>query len=79
MKISTRLLVLVSSALLGVSCVAGMALYSLDYSLKESRKSEVVNLLAKAEHVSRYYVLQQNSGKMTQAVAQESAKKYFPS
>jgi len=75
MKISTRLLVLVSSALLGVSCVAGMALYSLDYSLKESRKSEVVNLLAKAEHVSRYYVLQQNSGKMTQAVAQESAKK----
>lgn len=75
MKISTRLFVLVGSALLGVSCVVGSALYSLNYSLIESRKTEIVNLLTKAEHISRYYVQQQTSGKLNQAQAQEDAKK----
>src|SRR5471030_696257 len=75
MKISTKLCVLVFSALLGVSCVMGLALYSLNYSLIESRKVEVLNLLTKAEHISHYYVQEQSLGKMSQVSAQEAAKK----
>ncbi|MBC0854855.1 cache domain-containing protein [Pantoea stewartii] len=75
MKVSTRLFILVGSALLGVSCVVGTALYSLNHSLIENRKAEIINLLTKAEHISRYYVQQQLSGKMSQSEAKDNVKK----
>ncbi|MGI4857611.1 MAG: methyl-accepting chemotaxis protein [Janthinobacterium lividum] len=74
MKISTRLSLLVGAALLSMVCVGGAAFHSLDASLKESRRAEIVNLLQKAEHTLLYYQEQARSGQMSPEQAKEAAR-----
>ncbi|SAL61895.1 methyl-accepting chemotaxis protein [Caballeronia humi] len=74
MKISTKLIILVATALIGVACVVATALYSLDTSLIEGRRGQIVNLLTKAEHLVQYYRGLEASGKMTRDEAQSAAK-----
>jgi ABC-type microcin C transport system permease subunit YejE len=45
MRISTKLFILVSTALLGVVAVALTGLYSLNASMIESRRYQITNLL----------------------------------
>ncbi|SAK56612.1 methyl-accepting chemotaxis protein [Caballeronia ptereochthonis] len=74
MKLSTKLLVLVVTALVGVASVVATALYSLNASLIESRQSQIVNLLTKAEHLVQFYRRLEASGQMTRQQAQDAAK-----
>ncbi|WP_343657069.1 methyl-accepting chemotaxis protein [Paraburkholderia caribensis] len=74
MKVSTKLLTLVSAALAGVICVAAIALSQLDHALIDSRKAQISTLLTKAEHLVLYYQSLETSGKMTRADAQAAAK-----
>ena len=74
MKTSSKLLLLVSTSLLGVALVVSVALYSLNASLNQSRRAEIVNLLGKAEHLTRFYVDQATAGKMSVDDAQTAAK-----
>ena len=52
MKVSTKLILLVSTALAGVICIAAIALSQLNSSLIESRQGQVQTLLTKAEHLT---------------------------
>ena len=74
MKISTRLILLVGAALLGIACVVAVALYSLGHALTTYRQAEIVNLLGKAEHLVEYYRDLESSGKMSREEAQAAAK-----
>jgi methyl-accepting chemotaxis protein len=74
MKVSTKLLILVSTALAGVICIAAIALSQLNGALIESRQGQVQTLLTKAEHLTLYYQSLEASGKMSRADAQAAAK-----
>jgi methyl-accepting chemotaxis protein len=74
MKISTRLILLVTAALLGVAMVATVALYSLSNALLSNRQAEIVNLLQKAEHLVLDYRQQEVAGKLSREQAQLAAK-----
>ncbi|MDE1179425.1 methyl-accepting chemotaxis protein [Paraburkholderia sp.] len=74
MKISTRLILLVGAALLGLACVVAVALYSLGHTLKDNRQAEIVNLLGKAEHLVAFYREQERAGKLSHDDAQAAAK-----
>ena len=51
MRISTRLIVLVTAAVLGIACVVAVSLHALSNALIATRQAEAVNLLTKAEHM----------------------------
>jgi methyl-accepting chemotaxis protein len=74
MKVSTKLLILVSTALAGVICIAAIALSQLDNALVESRQAQITTLLNKAEHLTLYYRALETSGKMSRDDAQTAAK-----
>jgi methyl-accepting chemotaxis protein len=74
MKLSTKLLVLVIAALLGVVLLAAMALQTLRGALIDSRREEIVILLTKAEHLVNSYRELQASGTLTRDQAQQQAK-----
>jgi methyl-accepting chemotaxis protein len=73
-KLSTKLLVLVIAALLGVAVLAVTAVQTLRGSLVDSRREQIVILLTKAEHLVSHYRDLQASGVMTRDQAQQSAK-----
>ncbi|WP_353556531.1 methyl-accepting chemotaxis protein [Paraburkholderia terrae] len=75
MRISTRLIVLVTVALLGIACVAAVSLHALSNALIANRQAEAVNLLTKAEHMIQSYRALEASGKMTRDEAQAAAKR----
>ena len=75
MRISTRLIVLVTTALLGIACVVALSLHELNDALIANRQAEAVNLLAKAEHMVESYRELEASGKMTRDEAQAAAKR----
>ncbi|MBN3724885.1 methyl-accepting chemotaxis protein [Burkholderia sp. Ac-20379] len=74
MKLSSKLLILVIAALIGVLLLAGIALKTLRGALVESRREEVVILLTKAEHLVNAYREQETSGTLTRDQAQQQAK-----
>ena len=74
MKLSTKLLMLVAAALLGVVLLAALSLHTLRDALIDSRREEIVVLLTKAEHLVDSYRAMQTSGTLTQEQAQQQAK-----
>ncbi|EEA03249.1 methyl-accepting chemotaxis sensory transducer [Burkholderia sp. H160] len=74
MKLSTKLLMLVIAALLGVVLLAAMALQTLRGALIDSRREEIVILLTKAEHLVNSYRELQARGTLTRDQAQQQAK-----
>ncbi|WP_118182663.1 methyl-accepting chemotaxis protein [Paraburkholderia phosphatilytica] len=74
MKLSTKLLVLVIAALLGVVALAATALHTLRGALVDSRREEVVILLEKAEHLIDSYHQLELAGTLTRDQAQQQAK-----
>ncbi len=74
MKLSTKLLLLVAAALLGVVLLAAMSLYTLRDALIDSRRDEIVILLTKAEHLVDSYRAMQANGTLTAEQAQQQAK-----
>ncbi|MFM0198066.1 cache domain-containing protein [Paraburkholderia strydomiana] len=74
MKVATKLLILVGTALAGVISIAAIALSQLDSALVESRQAQIVTLLNKAEHLTLYYQSLEASGKMSRDDAQTAAK-----
>ncbi len=74
MKLSTKLLVLVAAALLGVALLAGVALHTLRSALIDSRREEIITLLAKAEHLVSTYQALDARGTLTRDQAQQMAK-----
>jgi methyl-accepting chemotaxis protein len=75
MRLSTRLIVLVTTALLGIACVVALSLHELNDALIANRQAEAVNLLTKAEHMVQSYRELEASGKMTRDEAQAAAKR----
>lgn len=74
MKVSTKLVLIVSTALAGVLAIAAIALSQLDHALIESRQAQTITLLTKAEHLVLYYQSLEASGKMSRDDAQAAAK-----
>ncbi|MFA8327770.1 methyl-accepting chemotaxis protein [Burkholderia ubonensis] len=74
MKLSTKLLLLVGAALLGVVLLAATALQTLRGALIDGRREEIVILLTKAEHLVNAYRELQTSGALTREQAQQQAK-----
>lgn len=74
MKLSTKLLMLVVAALLGIVLLAALSLHTLRDALIDSRREEIVILLTKAEHLVDSYRAMQTSGTLTQEQAQQQAK-----
>lgn len=74
MKLSSKLLLLVSAALLGVTLLAATALQTLRSALIDSRRAEIVVLLSKAEHLVNAYRDLESRGIMTRDQAQQAAK-----
>ncbi|RQR37228.1 methyl-accepting chemotaxis protein [Burkholderia sp. Bp9142] len=74
MKLSTKLLMLVAAALLGVVLLAVMSLHTLRDALIDSRREEIVILLTKAEHLVDSYRALQANGTLTRDQAQQQAK-----
>ncbi len=74
MKLSTKLLMLVAAALLGIVLLAALSLHTLRGALVDSRRDEIVILLEKAEHLVDSYRAMQASGALTQEQAQQQAK-----
>lgn len=74
MKVSTKLLFLVVTALAGVICIAAIALSQLDRALIESRQGQIATLLNKAEHLTLYYQSLEANGKMSRDDAQSAAR-----
>ncbi|CAG9268775.1 MULTISPECIES: methyl-accepting chemotaxis protein [Paraburkholderia] len=75
MRISTRLIVLVTAALLGIACVVAVSLHALNNALIANRQAEAINLLTKAEHMIQSYRALEANGKMTHDEAQAAAKR----
>ncbi|HEX7937009.1 MAG TPA: methyl-accepting chemotaxis protein [Paraburkholderia sp.] len=74
MKVSTKLVLIVCTALAGVLAIAAIALSQLDHALTEGRQAQIQTLLTKAEHLVLYYQSQEASGKMSRDDAQAAAK-----
>ncbi|RDK02705.1 methyl-accepting chemotaxis protein [Paraburkholderia lacunae] len=74
MKVSTKLVLIVCTALAGVVSIAAIALSQLDQALIESRQTQIEALLTKAEHLVLYYQSLETSGKMNHDDAQAAAK-----
>ena len=74
MKLSTKLLLLVGTALLGVVLLAATALQTLRNALVDSRREEIVTLLTKAEHLVNAYHDLETHGTMTRNQAQQGAE-----
>jgi methyl-accepting chemotaxis protein len=74
MKISTKLMVLIGTALAGFICLTIISLTSLKSSLVETRRGEIAILLEKAKHVAEYYRGLEKSGQLTREQAQKAAQ-----
>ncbi|PMS38490.1 methyl-accepting chemotaxis sensory transducer with Cache sensor [Trinickia symbiotica] len=74
MKLSTKFLMLVVAALVGVVLLAAIALQTLRSALIDSRREEIVILLTKAEHLVNSYRELQARGTITRDQAQQQAK-----
>ena len=79
MKLSTKLLILVGTALLGVVLLAATALQTLRSALIDSRREEIVTLLTKAEHLVNAYRDLETRGTMTRDQAQHAAEEALTS
>lgn len=79
MRLFAKQMIMISVALIGVSFVAGLSLFSLKSSLIESKNDEIVNLLSKAENVTNYYINLQKTGQLTKQAAQDGVKKILSS
>ncbi|CAG9239167.1 Methyl-accepting chemotaxis sensory transducer with Cache sensor [Paraburkholderia tropica] len=74
MRISTRLLVLVATALVALVAIGGYGLVSLKQAMLDDTRGKITNLLHMAEHLATYYHDQESAGKMTREEAQAATK-----
>ena len=74
MKVSTRLLVLVTAALVALFAVGGYGLFSLRQAMYGERRAQIANLLQMAEHLASANHDQEVAGKMTRQEAQDATK-----
>ncbi|MET3131242.1 methyl-accepting chemotaxis protein [Oxalobacteraceae bacterium GrIS 1.11] len=74
MKLSTRILLLCLSTLLGIICIASVSLYSLRQTMMAERKAQLTTLVELANaSIEKAYALEQ-SGKLSREDAQRQAK-----
>ncbi|TFW35352.1 methyl-accepting chemotaxis protein [Massilia horti] len=74
MKVSTRLVILVCTALTGLAALGGLSLYSLQRSQLSGREAQIRNMLIMGEHLVAHYQGLQQQGKLTEEQAQAAAK-----
>ncbi|WP_347555723.1 methyl-accepting chemotaxis protein [Robbsia sp. KACC 23696] len=74
MKVSTRLIILVTAALVALFAVGGYGLFSLRQAMYGERKAQIANLLQMAEHLASDYHEQEVAGKLTREQAQDATK-----
>ncbi|WP_154677915.1 hypothetical protein [Paraburkholderia nodosa] len=63
MRISTRLLLLVITALIGLIAIGGYGLVSLKREMLDETRGKITNLLQMAEHLATFYHDQEVAGK----------------
>ncbi|QGZ59361.1 methyl-accepting chemotaxis protein [Paraburkholderia acidiphila] len=74
MRISTRLLLLVITALIGLIAIGGYGLVSLKREMLDETRGKITNLLQMAEHLATFYHDQEVAGKMTREAAQAATQ-----
>jgi methyl-accepting chemotaxis protein len=74
LKVSTRLLILVTAAMLALAALGGLSLRTLDRALLNDRQAQISNMLMVGEHLVAHYYDQQKQGRLTEAQAQSAAK-----
>jgi len=73
-KLSSRLMTLAASALLGLAILGGFALYSLKDAMLSDRRAQIVNMLLMAENMVKHYQELEQTGKLSHDQAQDAAK-----
>ncbi|GGP24629.1 methyl-accepting chemotaxis protein [Silvimonas amylolytica] len=73
MKLSTRLGLIVASAILGLIVVAFVALHTLHANMLADRRDEIQTVLSLARHQVAYYQSLEQSGKLDHKTAQDQA------
>lgn len=73
MKVSTRLILIVASSLLGLALFAGFALYSVRTSMMNDREAQIRTLLRMATTVAERFHAQEVAGKLSHEAAQKGA------
>jgi methyl-accepting chemotaxis protein len=74
LKVSTRLLILVSAAIVSLAALGGLSLRTLDQALLNDREAQIINMLMVGEHLVAHYYDEQKQGRLTEAQAQKAAK-----
>ncbi|MEO7497422.1 MAG: methyl-accepting chemotaxis protein [Massilia sp.] len=74
MKVSSRLILLVSTALVALAIMGGFALYNLRSSMYADREAQITNLVKMGEHIADYYYQQEKAGTLTREQAQAAAR-----
>jgi len=73
MKMRNRILSIVGAALVGMLLIGGFAVYSLQQTMLESRRVEILKVTQLAEGVLERYQAQEAAGKLTREQAQAQA------
>ncbi|MFP5391229.1 MAG: methyl-accepting chemotaxis protein [Gammaproteobacteria bacterium] len=74
MKVSTRLIVLVSASLAALAILGTLSLHNLHLALLHNREAQITNMLVMGEHLAAHYYDKQQKGELTQEQAQAAAK-----
>jgi len=74
MKLATRLILLLSVAIIALSTLAATSLYALNQSMMNDRRAEIVNMLKMGMNLLSYYQSLEARGLLTREQAQSAAK-----
>ncbi|MBB3210872.1 methyl-accepting chemotaxis protein [Herbaspirillum sp. Sphag1AN] len=74
MKLATRLILLLSVAIVALSTLAATSLYALNQSMMNDRRAEIVNMLKMGMNLLSYYQSLEARGSLTREQAQSAAK-----
>ena len=75
LKIGGRILLIVVGTIVGIVCVGGYALYEIRQNLFEDRKVKTEHVVDTAHSILEYYAAEEKAGRLSQADAQDAAKK----
>jgi methyl-accepting chemotaxis protein len=74
MKVSTRLILLVGAALVALTSMGALSLWTLHAAMLSDRDAQISNMLMMGEHLADHYYGLQQQGSLTQEQAQAQAK-----
>jgi methyl-accepting chemotaxis protein len=73
MKLSTQLRLLIGIAMIGVFSLGASSLWTLRHSMRDQRKTEILDMLYAARGLVGFYAEQEQKGLLTQSQAQRGS------